>query len=835
MTLPAGEIVALLEGHTEAVLALDFSADGRFLASGGVDDQAIIWDVGAKSAKLRLTGHQGDVNAVRFSRDGKRLVTGSDDATLVMWRTQDGTSLAHMKQHRGIVYDAVFSPDGMLLASASGDRTVQMWDAETGQHRLALPAAAAPVMSLSFSPDGKTLIGGTGGPPYEIPAWAVASGALRTAYGGHDNLVLPAIILPDGQQAATAGGNGNEIDVWELQTGKQNSRLRGLGRAVFSTKFSADGRFILWGQKQSRLEINNWGEPEFQLRLPARVRPMGAPRPRTPDGIALRGPIDATSTLRLRAAASPSSRYFDVLDVLQGETPRARIRRTESDGYAHNSYTFSADERSIITGGGSGWLRRYDTNGRFLGDYAGHTGDVWSVATSADNRLVISGSDDQTVRLWNLTSHENIVSLFHASDGQWVMWTPQGYFDASPDGDDLIGWHVNRGADKAASFFTAAQLKRHFYRPDIIANAIRLASADGAVSRADKTEFSFDALTSRSPPAFKVLAIEPQIVDEAMTLKLALSFAPSNDPPQRLNIVVNGSNSHVSTKGLPGTGGGEATIEAVGASGRNLIEINVQNAVGTTTRRLAVDAPKIAGTTRKRLIVLAIGVNDYQTLDQDLSFAAADANAIFNGVKTFAGNLHQRIIGKLLADGAREAPTAANIREALKLLQKAEPEDTVIVFLAGHGINQGDDYLFLPRDARLEGERWRPETVVDWRNLQTTLETVKGRRIMVIDTCHAGNAFNPRLIKDADDANITVLAATDAETLAEERASLGHGVFTHAILRGLRGEADTGADGAIHARELGSFVEKTVSKITEGKQQPVAHLPVSGDFVFSKY
>ncbi|MDH3743302.1 MAG: caspase family protein, partial [Hyphomicrobiales bacterium] len=496
-------------------------------------------------------------------------------------------------------------------------------------------------------------------------------------------------------------------------------------------------------------------------------------------------------------------------------------------------FTFAGN--TIVSGGGSGWLRQYDRAGRLLGDYSGHTSDVWAVSASRNGKYLVSGSDDQTLRLWNRISRENIVSLFHASDGQWVMWTPQGYFNASPDGDEFIGWHVNKGPDKAAVFVTAARLKKHFYRPYIVDEAIRLASARDAVSRAENTSFSFNELADKSPPSFKIIRVTPKIEASAIRLELSLSLAASSQAPERLGVIVNGRNTFSSADGLPGAGGGDVTIEIAGAPGRNLIEINLDNPVGITTQRIAVRAPDVAEPRRNRLFVLAIGVDDYTEFNQDLSFAAADAKAILSAAKKFAGRLHQTVIGTLVADGERIAPTAANITTALKLLAQVRSDDTVIVFLAGHGINDGADYLFLPRDARQSGGRWDPKTVINWRKLQDALAATKGRRVMVIDTCHAGNAFNPRLIKDADDANITILAATDADTLAEERAALGHGVFTHALLKGLGGAADAGSDGEVEVGELGRFIKQSVRGLTDGKQSPVAHLPVSGDFTVAKY
>ncbi|KHD06851.1 hypothetical protein PN36_04230 [Candidatus Thiomargarita nelsonii] len=81
-----------------------------------------------------------------------------------------------------------------------------------------------------------------------------------------------------------------------------------------------------------------------------------------------------------------------------------------------------------------------------------------------------------------------------------------------------------------------------------------------------------------------------------------------------------------------------------------------------------------------------------------------------------------------------------------------------------------------------EGNCWHQSSVVKWRRLQYALENTQERRILLVDTCHSGNAFNSRLVKDAADANIVVISAT-----AQELPALKHGVFTYALLSGLRG------------------------------------------------
>src|SRR5262249_33654749 len=102
----------------------------------------------------------------------------------------------------------------------------------------------------------------------------------------------------------------------------------------------------------------------------------------------------------------------------------------------------SPDGRTVIVGGDLGVLTAYGFDGKKLGDFVGHESTVWAVSTSPDGRYLVSGSADQTVRLWNLHTRELIVTIFRGEDGEWVIWTPQGYYTGSPGADKIVGWQI---------------------------------------------------------------------------------------------------------------------------------------------------------------------------------------------------------------------------------------------------------------------------------------------------------------------------------------------------------------------------------------------------------
>ena len=94
-------------------------------------------------------------------------------------------------------------------------------------------------------------------------------------------------------------------------------------------------------------------------------------------------------------------------------------------------------------------------------------GIAWGVNISGNGKLVAAAYADGTIRWHRLSDGQELLALFvHAKDRRYIAWTPQGYYAASPGGEDLIGWHVNRGFDTAPDFYPASTFASTFRRPE---------------------------------------------------------------------------------------------------------------------------------------------------------------------------------------------------------------------------------------------------------------------------------------------------------------------------------------------------------------------------------
>ena len=138
-----------------------------------------------------------------------------------------------------------------------------------------------------------------------------------------------------------------------------------------------------------------------------------------------------------------------------------------------------------------------------------------------------------------------------------------------------------------------------------------------------------------------------------------------------------------------------------------------------------------------------------------------------------------------------------------------------MLFVSGHGVNDGPNYRFVPTDAAWgEHSVLRSSSTVPWYAFQAALTGANGGRILFLDTCHAANAFNARLLGDSYEANIMVYSSARGDQEAKEDPALGggHGLFTYALVEGVNGGARDGA-GEVRADGLRDFLKSRVGDL----------------------
>jgi WD40 repeat protein len=218
---------ATLQGYAGLVDVLTFSPDGRTVASGDRDGNIKLWEVA--SGKLRATwrGHTKAVTAVAFSPGGKVLASGGDDEVVRLW---DAAGKGHRILHARVEHlaDLAFSPDGKGLAVVgrvpSGKRGVgelQLWDVRTGRRQRT--HLGNMMFAVAFSPEGRELAAGDDD---GVTVWEAETGKDRSRLKGPGHLVTSVAYLPGGGGLASAGSD-RTVRLWDLRAGRERAKLEG--------------------------------------------------------------------------------------------------------------------------------------------------------------------------------------------------------------------------------------------------------------------------------------------------------------------------------------------------------------------------------------------------------------------------------------------------------------------------------------------------------------------------------------------------------------------------------------------------------------------------------
>jgi hypothetical protein len=807
----SGRLLARSPGFDSNTYDLAFSRDGKRLAAVfGIGQDMRMMDAADLS---RIVGRDDAcrVRGLGVDFDGAgRLVTSCFDGYVRLYDT-NGRRIAERKVEGGKEpFGVRFSPDGTRIAVGFNDRPAVAVLSGRDLAPLYRPKADLPTIgnlsTVAWSHDGQWLYAGgefrvRGMVP--VLAWP-AQGRGTPAFRDAATNTLEALVpLNDGRLAF---GTQDAWGVLDARGGRERLVLPAtIDHRDNESKLrvSADGARVEFGF--DRWDGQTWSRSLARVDVAARTIEK-----------------DVSPAAEL---AAPRTTGLPVTNWANHAPPRFNGRLIALERFEGSSaLSIDPDRRGFVIGTNY-WLRSFDARGQERWRQAAAV-QTWAVNHSADGRFVIAALDDGTIRWYDAGSGSERLGLFiDARDERWVLFTPEGFYAASPGGDALLGYHLNQGPDQEAEFIDSAQLAGVFFRPDLITR--RLAGDEAALAEAVGSIGDVRGVIAGGlPPSVTLLSPAADESTGEYDLRVRISPARPGERVGELKVFINGA--EVPSRGASPPGGGEVTQRLSLAPGVQKVSVRALRADGKVSSEevAAVITVKPRLAEPPVLRVLAVGISQYDdaTFSSGVKFAARDAQALVDQLRIGATGVYREVDARVLN---RRADTGlANIeKELAALATRSRPEDVVVIYLAGHGKAPVGQYHFIPADFVYDNEQAfnRGRTLSEKRLLDGLKALGAGKRLLILDTCESGAIGQTRGATEQKDAIARlmnssgryILAAASPQGQALESGVKEHGVYTYALLEGLAGAADPNQTGMIDADALADYVSRRVPELTQ--------------------
>lgn len=828
-TATGGMTLRLRNGSAVATENLAYSPDGRVLAVCLADGRGIMLFDMSKRTLLRRDEQPSDkIHGASFAANGDFAIT-TYDGFIRIYRARDNYTsvLVERLQRAQRPMHVQFSPDARELVVGFEDAPVfSILDAATASelHSSTLPEQTKqqglPV--VEWSSDGQSVYaGGEMTDALEAPLYRFADKGR-----GQPQKVLTSTRrisdlrrLPGGAMAFASGEP--ELGVFEA-SGRVRWRLRSdaidprRDPSRFRVSAAANQVTFAPGAGAPAFVFDVLAAPDVAMKLASSL----------PDGA---------------TAARTQSRNWSI-DV-GADAARLSVNGVETPLDPHEtvrSWALSGDDRALAVA--TKWsIRSIDPGGKQRWR-TGMSSDTGLINTSADGSLIVAALSDGTIRWFRNDDGKEVLALFaHRNGRDWIAWIPSGYYMSSLSGDNYIGWHVNRGADHDPDFYRAVQFERLLYRPDIVQAHFR---SRGRAATNASDAFDIARLDEIAPPRLHVAATAMAPKDGKRLTSIRIDAQSHSLPLQDWTLFVNG---------IPMTSAGERNLGAAEQRSfsreillelpqrTNRLRVESSNGRALGIAEVDADAATVQTPPPGDLYVAAIGASQFADPGLlDLNFASRDAQEFARAFQSPALSQGFRSVEAfVLADATSRPASRGNIEGLAQFLAPARGEDTVIVFLASHGISDSQgNYFFVPPEGRLEdieavqrGQQQAP-SLIRWDFFVDLLRRTAGRRVLIVDTCASG-ALNSRfdvhsLAKRSMSSSFALLAASKGDEKSQELPEQRQGLFTYALLQALRTGFDPDADGRVSLSEAFEFAFDEVQSRRNkgvGPQTPQLNAP----------
>ena len=787
-----------LTGHAEAITAAIWSPGGRWVATADGSGRVVAWDAG--DGGPRWTAQlSGAVSELRWSADGRRV-----------WANVDGAFTA---------LDAASGTDTGSGDAADGEPPGPSSAPENTQRGRHWRAAEGDASASAWSPSGERLLTGAADGTARIVN-AVGRRGDDVPLIGHPGAAVAAALSPDGALVATAGADGGVL-VRRTSDLALVARLQTASTSALA--FSADGALLatagdfgaVWGWDLAT------GEEAWSLMADGEVLDLAF----SPSGD------------QLAVGLNNGARTWDARTLAPLQTVT---------GVAEDVAWSPSGERLAALGGGQVQLLGID-------------GTVQSTLEAPSNPAALAWSGaglaaaGDTALLWRDGSEaSSLVTLVSVPGGAWAAFDAAGRFD---DGgaEGAVRWSLQGEA------VGLDQLRSYYYEPGLL--TLHLAGGPLVAARPLAELALYPAIVIEAPaegawPLYTVTvrdrgggigAVEARLNGSDISGFLRMAWENASERVYRLDLS--------GTRFYDRTGENELKIWAFDGGG------GLSSPRGGSVR----SARPSENVAREPIAMwgLFVGVHDYRGEDLDLTFPSGDARAMYEATTLAATeDIYRRGVNMRLlttdSEDPADRPTRANLEAAFAALSAAQPQDVVVLYMAGHGMTHAGEYYYPTSefgdhetldDPVARAQRALSDTEIqDW-----LLDTGASKRAIILDTCEAGglsddlgeggpasrsaDVTRAQALEDLyDRTGVFVLAGASEGKKSYEASRYGHGVLSYALLQGMRGPGLVDGD-LVDVGQLFLHVQRQVPELARGiggVQEPEVKLPKGGSVVIGR-
>ncbi len=803
----SGKLMKRIGGLPNVIEDLAYSLDGSSLAVALGEEGIRIYGSSNSQEIARDSDYGDSSNSVKFDRTG-RLVTTSNDGAFRLFDANFRLIAKRQAPGGKQPFYALFSPDGSKVAVGfndsaavnvlSGKDLTSLYAADTSQFQ------NGNLCSVAWSADGQFLYAGGGyvrSGAYGFPVLRWSKSGLGTASvwrAAHNTIHDLRALSGGGVLFGSADPAIGRLDsdgrmVW--QHAPETLDHRG---DLDKLRLSRDGRVVefsfnvltpqgSWNRRLARFEIT-----ERRLRIDPPPDHSLTP-PRTTGLNIANWEDNDKPTLNGRA-----------LPLLTDEISRS----------------LSISENGDVFVLGTGWtLCLFDRNGRTRWDQSIHA-TAWAVNLTRDRRYAVAALADGTLRWYAMQDGKEVLALFVHPDGKrWVSWTPEGFFDSSPGGEALIGYHLNQGSDRAGEFIRVDQVFNLFYRPDLVAGRLKAGGAEAVRAARDRIGDVAAIMSGGLPP--QLALVSPAESQSQGDFLFQFRVSNAGGGVGRVVYRIDGVEIQGREAGitLPGQGvqnrrfslgPGPHEVSATAYNGKNQLE----------SRSIVAKVNVTAAEQPPALFIVAAGVTHYRdhSFDDGVKFASADAGSLVARLQAQSQGLFSKVNPYPLFD---DKVTRDNIEKTIAdAASHIQPSDVFVLYLAGHGTSIDGRYYFIPWEVRYTSEAALKQQSLDEEAIRKLLAQIPARKtLLILDTCNSGAFSSGRgpEEKAAVDrlAKITgraILAASAGDKMALEGYQ-DHSVLMAAMLDALSKVADS--KGQVQVTTFADFVVDLVPTITK--------------------